>query len=280
MKNQIELIRNTDLKLVLTRTQATPDPHDRAKWHTCRGAISVNGPKFMNWSTGTGGGGAIDLLMHLHQCNFKTALSWLFQNFSSTLPLTHPPSTTHHRFILPQRDDHHLPKVISYLNITRRIPLALIQNLITSKSLYADKNANAVFVLLGKEKQFKGAELRGTSQIRWLGMAKGSRKDLGCFYVKNPHPFKMILCESAIDALSFFTMHPNWLCVSTSGANPNPGWLPLFLAKGFEIHCGFDADQTGDMLATKMISRYPSIKRLRPIQHDWNDQLCSFPIAF
>jgi hypothetical protein len=29
-----------------------------------------------------------------------------------------------------------------------------------------------------------------------------------------------------------------------------------------------------------MISRYPSIKRLRPTQHDWNDQLRSLPTAF
>lgn len=279
MKNQINLIRNIDLKLVLIRAQAIPNPHDRAKWHTCRGIISVNGQKFMNWSTGTGGGGAIDLLMHLHQCNFKSALSWLWQNFSNTLPLSLPPSTTHHRLILPQRDDHYLPQVISYLNTGRRIPLVFIQNLIASKSLYADQNANAVFLLLGKEKQIKGAELRGTSQLRWLGMAKGSRKDIGCFYVKNPNPQKMILCESAIDALSFFSMNPNWLCVSTSGANPNPAWLPLFIAKGFEIHCGFDADQTGETLADKMISRYPSIKRLRPILHDWNDQLRSLPIT-
>ena len=289
MKNQTELIRNIDLKLVLTQTQATPDPHDRTKWHTCRGTISVNGQKFMNWSTGTGGGGAIDLLMHLHQCDFKTAFRWLSENFLNILPLSLPPSATNHgliyakrdnRLILPQRDDHLLPQVIAYLSINRRIPLALIQNLIASKSLYADQNANAIFPLLGKEKQIIGAEIRGTSHLRWVGMAKGSRKDIGCFYVKNPNPHKMILCESAIDALSFFSINPHWLCVSTSGVNPNPAWLPLFMAKGFEIHCGFDADQTGDTLADKMISRYPSIKRLRPVQHDWNDQLCLLPITF
>ena len=61
--------------------------------------------------------------------------------------------TAHHRLILPQRDDQHLQQVISYLNISRRIPLAIIQNLIASKSLYADQNANAVFLLLGKEKR-------------------------------------------------------------------------------------------------------------------------------
>lgn len=280
MKNQTELIRNIDLKYVLTRAQAIPDPHDRAKWHTCLGAISVNGQKFMNWSTGTGGGGAIDLLMHLHQCSFKSALCWLRQNFSDALPLVCSPPMTHPRLTLPQRDDRHLPQVISYLSISRRIPLSLIKNLIASNSLYADPKANAVFLLLGKEKKIVGAELRGTSQLRWLGMAKGSRKDIGCFYVKNSSSKKMILCESAIDALSFFAVNPQWLCISTSGANPYPDWLPLFIAKGYEIHCGFDADHTGDAFAEKMICRYPCIKRLRPIQHDWNDQLRSHPISF
>ncbi len=83
MKYQIELIRNIDLNLVLSRTEAKKDPHDRAKWHTCRGILSVTGRKFMNWSTGTGGGGAIDLFMHLYQCDFKTALAELWQNFSN-----------------------------------------------------------------------------------------------------------------------------------------------------------------------------------------------------
>jgi hypothetical protein len=280
MHNQTQRLRNIDLKLVLARIQATAHPYDRAKWYTCRGSLSVNGQKFFNWSTDSGGGGAIDLMMHLRQCDFKTATAWLQQNFPDTSPQLCPPSITHTRLALPQRDDHHLQRLISYLNIDRRIPLAIIQNLIDSNCLYADTKANAVFLLLGKEKKIVGAEIRGTSHIRWLGMAKGSRKDIGCFYVKNPNPQKMILCESAIDALSFFSMNPQWLCVSTSGATPHPAWLPLFIAKGFDIHCGFDADQTGDSLANKMISLFPSIKRLRPIQHDWNDQLHSLPMSF
>ena len=280
MKYQIELIRNIDLNLVLSRTEAKKDPHDRAKWHTCRGILSVTGPKFMNWSTGTGGGGAIDLFMHLYQCDFKTALAELCQNFSNIPQPNCMLSQNIQKLSLPQRNDHHLPRIISYLRINRRIPIDLIHKLIASRSLYADQKANAVFLLLGKKKEIMGAEIRGTSPIRWIGMAKGSRKDIGCFYVKNPNSEKIILCESAIDAISFFAMNPHWLCVSTSGATPCPAWLPLFLAKGFEIHCGFDADQTGDTIADKMISRYPSIKRLRPTQHDWNDQLRSLPTAF
>ncbi|WP_367278843.1 toprim domain-containing protein [Desulfobacula sp.] len=46
-----------------------------------------------------------------------------------------------------------------------------------------------------------------------------------------------------------------------------------FIINGCKIYCGFDADKTGDTMTNKMINRYPSIKRLRPSKHDWNDVL-------
>jgi len=56
---------------------ATTDPHDPAKWHTDQGVLSLTGPKFMNWNHGVGGGGAIDLVMHLRQLSFGQALECL-----------------------------------------------------------------------------------------------------------------------------------------------------------------------------------------------------------
>ena len=147
--------------------------------------------------------------------------------------------------------------------------------LIRSGKLYADKRSNAVFLLLGKEKKVVGAEIRGTNHSRWHGMASGSKKGLGAFYVKSQNTKKIVLCESAIDALSYFALHPDCMAASTSGANPNPAWLPLFIAKGFEIYCGFDNDETGERAANKMIHLYPMVRRLRPTKHDWNDVLRS-----
>jgi len=98
---------------------------------------------------------------------------------------------------------------------------------------------------------------------------------LGCFYIKRSHTNKMVLCESAIDALSCFALNRDFITLSTSGATPNPAWLTTFINKGFEIYCGFDADKIGDSFAVKMMRRYPSIKRLRPIKHDWNEILQS-----
>jgi hypothetical protein len=276
VREKADLVRNIDLVSVLEQTKGVRDKFDKAKWHTPKGTISVCGQKFINWSIGVGGGGAIDLVMHLEGFDFKTAVLWLahelshFQVYSSEMkPLTKS------ILQLPKKDNTKLPHLIHYLVNTRSIPLPLTKSLIDSGKLYADIKGNAVFLLLGKEKKVMGAEMRGTNLTRWHGIAKGSRKDLGFFWVKSHHPGKTVLCESAIDALSFFALSPNCLVISTSGAHPNPDWLTLLIASGHKIYCGFDSDKTGDTLAKKMISLHPSIKRLRPPTHDWNDLLRS-----
>jgi hypothetical protein len=66
--------RAIPLTTVLTYRGATRDPSDRAKWHTERGPVSVTGSKFTNWTLAWGGGGAIDLVMHFAQLEFRPAL--------------------------------------------------------------------------------------------------------------------------------------------------------------------------------------------------------------
>ena len=85
-------LRALPLAVVLAALEAAHDPHDPAKWHTARGVLSVSGPKFMNWRQGVGGGGAIDLVMHVRQMGFGQALEWLEQRFGS-LPLRQPTAT-------------------------------------------------------------------------------------------------------------------------------------------------------------------------------------------
>jgi hypothetical protein len=97
-------------------------------------------------------------------------------------------------------------------------------------------------------------------------MAPGSQKDLGYFAIQAPDARMVILCESAIDAISCFLLHPASLCLSTSGARPNPRWLPALLSQRFAVYCGFDADATGDAMARQMMALHPSLRRLRPSQ--------------
>jgi hypothetical protein len=144
--------------------------------------------------------------------------------------------------------------------------------------LYADHRGNAVFLLVaGKAQRPVGAELRGTGPQVWRGLAPGTRKDQGYFWIGAGGSSSIVLCESAIDAISCCQLHPHHICLSTSGVRANPPWLRGLLAAGYQIHCGFDADTPGDAAAARMIRLHPAVKRLRPRAHDWNDLLRSRP---
>ena len=278
IKNKADKVRNIELCALLRHFGCTRDLRDKNKWHTSQGVLSVNGHKFMNWTMGTGGGGAIDLAMHLQRLDFKNAVIWLYDNFSFSLISSFSPcksSSVKQILKLPEKNDKKLPRIKRYLVIKRCLSEKLVTGLINSEKLYADIRGNAVFLLLGKKKRIVGAELRGTSNKKWRGMAPGSRKNLGCFYIIGRNLKEMILCESAIDAASCAVLYPEYTAISTSGATADQAWLQNFITKGCKIFCGFDADITGDAMANKMIKRHHCITRLRPPKHDWNDVLQS-----
>jgi hypothetical protein len=272
IRERAHRLRLLPLEAVLLRWGATRDPADRAKWHTGRGVISVTGVKFMNWNRSAGGGGAIDLAMHLGGLRFMEALDWLAWNFpahGTSSPSPVPPRS----LLLPSCDDGKLPDVRRYLHDHRRLSAALVESLIAGGSLYADGRGNAVFMLLGMEGAPVGAEIRGTTDKPWRGMAPGSRKDLGYFSISGLEPTAIILCESAIDAVSCLALNDLTLCISTAGARPDPLWLGSLLEKGKPVYCGFDADPTGDEMARAMMEIHPTVTRLRPPLKDWNEVL-------
>ena len=274
-REQADRLRGLPLEAVLRSLGAEPDRHDKRKWHTPAGTLSVSGAKFMNWSRGIGGGGAIDLVIQVKNLGFIDALDWLARQVvgaGTSAPTAMAPGPA---WQLPSADSSHLHGVRSYLADQRGIAPATIDALIHSGVLYADARANAVFLLLGNDNIPVGAELRGTTGRSWRGMAPGSRKDSGFFSIPASPTPTVVLCESAIDAISCRALHPHCRCISTAGARPNPAWLPLLIAHASEVHCGFDADPTGDDMAAAMIALHPSVKRLRPALHDWNDVLRS-----
>jgi hypothetical protein len=286
-KYRADIARRIELEELLKRTDCNRYPFDKNKWHTPKGAISIKGDKFFNWNAGIGGGGAISLLMHLNGYDFKSSLDWLFRHFS----LSHISSNRnamekiyHHNhncksktLRLPSRDDNKLLKIRRYLMHQRCLPKTIVDYLIDRDVLYADDKANAVFLLLGKGKSVVGAEIRGTNDHfrKWYAMAAGTNKRNGCFYIKDKGAKKVVLCESAIDAISYFVIHRKCLAISTSGANPNPYWITHFIKHGFEIFCAFDSDDTGERTANRMRELYPMVERLRPEKQDWNDVLKS-----
>jgi hypothetical protein len=268
-----ERLRALPLPVVLEQLGATPDPHDPAKWRTPQGILSVTGPKFMNWHQGWGGGGAIDLVMHVRQLGFGQALAWLEARFAGFTSPQLESTSRAQALALPAPVAENWPRVERYLIEERKLPRALLSPFVQSEIIYADVRANAVFLLVDPNETPVGAELRGTTTLAWRGMAPGSRKDHGFFSLPSTPCKATVLCESAIDAISCHALYPASRCLSTSGARPDPAWLGALLAQGQPIYCGFDADPTGDLMAQRMRALHPSIQRLRPAAKDWNDLL-------
>jgi hypothetical protein len=273
MRTTAERLRNIPLPAVLEATGAGHDRYDKARWHTPKGVISVTGMKFFNWNCSVGGGGAIDLIIHLYGLDFKGALAWLSRHLPGDSPTPSLCARSQPNLKLPIPEVRKLPDVKTYLIAERRISPAVIDYLIQCGDLYADDRSNAVFLMCTTGNVPIGAELRGIGRRQWRGMAGGSRKDLGYFSIRNVCVDGMILCESAIDAISCFMINPHYYCISTAGARPAPCWLEPLVCQYPKVYCAFDADPTGDTMADAMIKVHPSVKRLRPQQHDWNDML-------
>ncbi|HUY36515.1 MAG TPA: DUF3991 domain-containing protein [Pirellulales bacterium] len=225
--------------------------------------------------------------MHLAAVDFRAAVEWLEQHLAcgpigGAQTAAHPLARTaaargpHDSLRLPVPAHRLLERVRQYLIQRRGLCATLLDPLIQSGGIYADDRGNAVFLLVtGKAQRPVGAELRGTGPQVWRGMAGGTRKDLGYFWIGARGSESIVLCESAIDSISCFQLHLQHICLSTSGVRANPPWLRALLAAGYQIHCGFDADAPGDAAAARMIALHGAIKRLRPSDHDWNDVLRS-----
>jgi hypothetical protein len=239
----------------------------------------------MNWQQNAGGGGAIDLVMHLAGMDCSAAVAWLEQhlgvpNATASPVAVHSPgnpatvASEPRSLRLPLPDTHKLERVRGYLIQERCLAAHVLEPLIEVGKLYADQRANAVFLLVaGKANRPVGAELRGTGQRAWQGMAPGTRKDLGYFWIGAQGARQIVLCESAIDAISCCQLFPDRICLSTSGARSNPPWLRGLIDRGYHVSCGFDDDDAGEMTAREMMALHPSVHRLRPPAHDWNDAL-------
>lgn len=288
-RRRADVAREVPLETVLLWRGAVRDPRDRSKWHTEQGPLSIRGPKFMNWWSERGGGGAIDLVMHLAGVDFRGAVTWLEQQLAAgpviaaeATPVTSAPTcqsvgeSRQGLLRLPVPDERQVGRVLRYLTQRRRLDAGLLEALQVAGKFYADQRGNAVFLLVaGHQQRPVGAELRGTGPRVWRGLAPGTRKDEGFFWIGTRAARDIVLCESAIDAISCFQLDPRRICLSTAGVRANPRWLPGLLARGYRVHCGFDTDEAGEEAATRMITLHQRVQRLRPPAHDWNDALTS-----
>ena len=286
-------VRDLPLEKVAHELGLDPDPMDKHKWLHSDHQINITLGKFYDWKELKGGGGAIDLVMHVNQCNFKQSLAWLNDRFGESATLTAVTYQTRQiiqsepplPFIAPTQDSSQWQRVRSYLKSERRLPSAVVDNLYQQGLIYADSKQNLVSIRRDLSGQnITGASLRGTAGTdnSFKGLARGSKRKDGWFYFTQGGQFvdpiqRAVLLESPIDAMSFAvldrTKSLKTLYLSTDGA----GTVPLEFLRtlpALSVIVALDNDQAGEEMAQRIIEQLPNQPvRFRPLATDWNSEL-------
>ncbi len=299
--------RQLDLRDTIQTLGGAQDRYDTHKWVVNGEHISINGERFYNHDRQSGGGGSIDLVMHVSGYSFKQAVAYL--NHEAGPELAVAAAAQHGArqgqeivergerapFMQPQADEDRWPQVRAYLVEGRGIPRGLVDELHERGTLYADSRSNAVFLRTDAEGQAVGASLRGTAPgSAFQGLAYGSRRDEGhfSFTVGTPERYsapQYHITESPIDALSRAALiqrageRGEYVFLSNDGHGELPKrQIEEGLARQALVHCGFDNDAGGNKLWAQVKEAYPraeAIERERPPAgaKDWNDALRATP---
>lgn len=286
LRQVVDNARSTHLDLVLEKAGLERDPKDKNQWVGGGHRITVKDRKFFDHNNDLGGGGAIDLVKHLNQCDYKTAVSWLGQNVSvdeAAKSIRAEANTTALNFSkkpislkMPEPNNEFEKDLKKYLNEKRMLDPRLTDPLINQGRVYASKfrgKINAVFVCRNSN-GVTGAELKGISG-KFSGMAIGSIRKIGAFTIGDPECKKVIFVESAIDAISYkqiYHSEPSFV-VSTAGATTAPPFVRQMKKEGWKITVAYDNDKKGQEFAKKFEKEFPGIKIKHPAagRKDWND---------
>ena len=283
-------VRDLPLKDVVYELGLEVDPKDRHKWQNEQHTINITGNKFFDWKQSKGGGGAIDLVMHVNECDYKQSVAWLSDRFGDKATIEAATYKTREiiktelvqEFTPPVLDQSKWQAVKKYLTRTRLLPSGLVDNLHQQGLIYADKNQNAVFIRRAlDEAKITGASLRGTAgdDNTFKGLAKGSKRRDGWFYFdkgeQSSDPVRrVVLVESPIDAMSLAVLErtdsKKTLYLSTDGA----GQIPTeYLKEVKDIAIAFDRDLSGKEMAERIKSQLTQASIKTPKAIDWNQDL-------
>lgn len=281
-------LRELPLTQVAHELGLDPDPKDRHKWGNEDQTINITGSKFYDFKHLKGGGGAIDLVMYVERCNFTEATHWLQDRFGEPATLQTVTRQTEaviaqrerQPFIPPEKIEESWPLVREYLTQTRGLPAKQVDQLHQEGLVYADQRQNAVFLRRSFEGEVIGASLRGTAgrNNSFKGLSPGTRRSQGWFHTcaggSEPDPIqRVVLTESAIDALSYQTLHPpeeKTLYLSTDGA----GFVPVEpLQRIPQVTIALDQDEVGEQMTERLRQDLPQASCQVPSHKDWNEQL-------
>lgn len=262
-------LRNIDLFTVASSLGLEFDPNDKKQLIGDGHRISINGDKFNDFNSGKGGGGAIDLVMHVKDLDFQQACNFLgYIDYTSVAAVArlHDKKPSE----LPVRA-YDTSRARDYLITQRGLNPDLVDSAIKSGKVWQDLKGNAVF------DYGEGVELRGTGSETF----KGFRGTKGNGFVIDAvdMPFRVVVVESSIDALSYKQLHDSNDLIVAIGGDANDKFMQYAIdqakAAGVPLVAAFDNDQGGDIARSRLRDIFDNhlIWFDVPISKDWNEDL-------
>lgn len=158
-KQEADKLRDLPLEDVAWHLGLDKADKGENRWKSLGQVINITGSKWYDFTAEKGGGGAIDLVMHVTGCNFRSSLAWLCDRFgeegmlrasrakveeqASKIVATEPAP----QFVLPLEDGSKWLHVKNYLIKARGLPENFVDGLHSKGWLYADEQQNAVFTM-------------------------------------------------------------------------------------------------------------------------------------
>lgn len=249
-------------------------------------SITIRGSTWFDHKNQTGGG-AIKFMQYHYGMDFPTAVQELLGQRVTSLSSVPLKSTNQSEkqkdFRLPEANDN-MHRVYAYLIKQRFIAPEIISHFARRKLLYEDKgHHNAVFVGVDGNGVPRQAHKRGTATFGKSFRQTVEGSDTKYSFAHFGESEKLFVFEAPIDMMSYLTLNTeNWQEHSYIAMNGVYENAVLTALKGhenlFEIAIctdndvgGIDsADRLSDILKEK---GYADIKRILPINKDWNEDL-------
>lgn len=294
-----DILKARDIDLLSYLKKYAPDElvhvgHDVYSTRT-HDSLKISNGKWMWWSRGIGGKGALDYLIKVEGMSFLDAVYHLLDDQDlSTNAVDHPKEKRYKPLLLPQKSKD--STIVKNYLMSRAIGEEIIDHCLDQGIVYESlPYHNVVFVGFDENKKPAFGAYRATNDKRILGDCSGSKKEYS-FRIVNENIKELHLFEAPIDLLSYATLNKisgkDWLSlnyVSLSGVyaprvDKPEIKMPLVLEKLFKkhkeikkIYLHLDNDLAGTKATIALqeaLSNYEVIDD-RPIQgKDINDFLC------
>ena len=141
-------VRDLSLAKVAYELGLNPDPKDKHNGKVKSILLTSLVVSFMTGKHLKGGGGAIDLVMHINDCDFKQSVAWLNDRFGEGATLEAVTYKTREiiqrspvlEFTPPVPEESNWQEVRKYLTRSRKLPSGLVDELYKEGLVYADEN--------------------------------------------------------------------------------------------------------------------------------------------